>query len=161
MTKNIDTNNLKKLLDEQTINYSLIRGYNLIKTHINYYLELDINNYITNFDILETLTNEIFKKDDNIDELLSSKKVTLLQFSAEWCGPCKMLGPIIDELSVDNTDKNVTVAKINVEENQALAMKYGVRGIPTVIIFKDGEEQTRKVGVGPKSEFQSIIDGLL
>ena len=102
-----------------------------------------------------------FKKDDNIDELLSSKKVTLLQFSAEWCGPCKMLGPIIDELSVDNTDKNVTVAKINVEENQALAMKYGVRGIPTVIIFKDGEEQTRKVGVGPKSEFQSIIDGLL
>jgi thioredoxin 1 len=102
-----------------------------------------------------------FKKDDNIDELLSSKKVTLLQFSAEWCGPCRMLGPIIDELSVDNTDNDVTVAKINVDQNQELAVKYGVRGIPTVIIFKDGEEQTRKVGVTPKSEFQTIIDGLL
>ena len=72
-----------------------------------------------------------------------------------------MLGPIIDELSTDNVDKDVTVAKINVEENQTLAMKYGVRGIPTVIIFKDGEEQTRKVGVASKSEFQTIIDGLL
>lgn len=102
-----------------------------------------------------------FKKDDNIDELLSSKKVTLLQFSAEWCGPCRMLGPIIDDLSKENEDKDVTVAKINVEENQQLAVKYGVRGIPTVIIFKDGEEQTRKVGVGSKSEFQTIIDGLL
>jgi thioredoxin 1 len=110
---------------------------------------------------LKLMSKIEFKKDDNIDELLSSKKVTLLQFSAEWCGPCRMLGPIIDELSVDNTDNDVTVAKINVDQNQELAVKYGVRGIPTVIIFKDGEEQTRKVGVTPKSEFQTIIDGLL
>lgn len=102
-----------------------------------------------------------FKKDDNIDELLSSKKVTILQFSAEWCGPCRMLGPIIDELSEDNAGKDVTIAKINVEENQELAIKYGVRGIPTVIIFKDGEEQRRKTGICSKSEFQTIIDGLL
>jgi thioredoxin 1 len=72
-----------------------------------------------------------------------------------------MLGPIIDELNGDNIGKDVTIAKVNVEENQELAVKYGVRGIPTVIIFKDGEEQTRKVGVGSKSEFQTIIDGLL
>ncbi len=102
-----------------------------------------------------------FKKDDNIDELLSSKKVTLLQFSAEWCGPCRMLGPIIDELSTENTGKDVTIAKINVEENQELAIKYGVRGIPTVVIFKDGEEQSRKVGVASKADYQTIIDGLL
>jgi thioredoxin 1 len=98
---------------------------------------------------------------DNVDEALKTKKITVLDFWAEWCGPCKMLGPIIDDLSRENEGKDVTVAKINVEENQQLAIKYGVRGIPTVIIFKDGEEQTRKVGVSSKAEFQTIIDGLL
>jgi thioredoxin 1 len=98
---------------------------------------------------------------NNVEETLKEKKVTILDFWAPWCGPCRMLGPIIDELSVDNTDNDVTVAKINVDQNQELAVKYGVRGIPTVIIFKDGEEQTRKVGVTPKSEFQTIINGLL
>jgi thioredoxin 1 len=97
----------------------------------------------------------------NVNETLKQKKVTVLQFSAEWCGPCRMLGPIINELNEDNIGKDVTIAKVNVEENQELAVKYGVRGIPTVIIFKDGEEQTRKVGVASKSEFQTIIDGLL
>jgi thioredoxin 1 len=98
---------------------------------------------------------------DNVDETLKTKKITVLDFWAPWCGPCKMLGPIIDDLSRENEGKDVTVAKINVEENQQLAIKYGVRGIPTVIIFKDGEEQTRKVGVSSKAEFQTIIDGLL
>ena len=98
---------------------------------------------------------------DNVDEALKTKKITVLDFWAEWCGPCKMLGPIIDDLSRENEGKDVTVAKINVEENQQLAIKYGVRGIPTVIVFKDGEEQTRKVGVSSKAEFQTIIDGLL
>jgi thioredoxin 1 len=97
----------------------------------------------------------------NVEEALKQKKVTVLDFWAPWCGPCRMLGPIIDELSNDNSGKDVTIAKINVEESQELALKYGVRGIPTVIIFKNGEEQTRKVGVASKSEFQTIIDGLL
>jgi thioredoxin 1 len=99
--------------------------------------------------------------ENNVEEALKTKKITVLDFWAPWCGPCRMLGPIIDELNTDNADKDVTVAKINVEENQSLAVKYGVRGIPTVVIFKDGEEQTRKVGVTSKSEFQTIIDGLL
>jgi thioredoxin 1 len=107
------------------------------------------------------MSKVVFKKDDNINELLSTKKVSVLQFSAEWCGPCRTLGPIIDQLSEDNVDKDVIIAKINVDENQELAVKYGVRGIPTVIILKDGEEQSRKVGVTEKSEFQSIINGLL
>ena len=97
----------------------------------------------------------------NVEEALKQKKVTVLDFWAPWCGPCRMLGPIIDELSADNNGRDVPVAKVNVEENQELAIKYGVRGIPTVVIFKNGEEQTRKVGVASKSEFQTIIDGLL
>lgn len=98
---------------------------------------------------------------NNVEAALKEKKITVLDFWAEWCGPCRMLGPIIDELSVDYAGKDVTIAKINVEENQNLAIKYGVRGIPTVIIFKDGEELTRKVGVGSKTEYQTILDGLL
>jgi thioredoxin 1 len=97
----------------------------------------------------------------NVDEALKQKKVTVLDFWAPWCGPCRMLGPIIDELNEDNIGKDVIIAKVNVEENKELAVKYGVRGIPTVIILKDGEEQTRKVGVGSKSEFQTMIDALL
>jgi len=98
---------------------------------------------------------------NNVEEALKEKKVTVLDFWAPWCGPCRMLGPIIDELSNDNSGKDVTIAKINVDENQGLALKYGVRGIPTVIVLKEGEEKTRKVGFTSKAEFQSIIDGLL
>jgi thioredoxin 1 len=97
----------------------------------------------------------------NVEEALKEKKVTVLDFWAPWCGPCRMLGPIIDELSNDNSGKDVTIAKINVDENQDLAVKYGVRGIPTVVVLKEGEEKTRKVGFTSKAEFQSIIDGLL
>jgi thioredoxin 1 len=97
----------------------------------------------------------------NVEEALKQKKITVLDFWAPWCGPCRMLGPIIDELSSDNSGKDVTVAKVNVDENQELAVKYGVRGIPTVVILKDGEEQTRKVGVTSKLEFQTIIEELL
>ena len=97
----------------------------------------------------------------NFEEVLKEKNITMLDFWAPWCGPCRMLGPIIDELSTENTGKDVTIAKINVEENQELAIKYGVRGIPTVVIFKDGEEQSRKVGVASKADYQTIIDGLL
>ena len=98
---------------------------------------------------------------NNVEEALKEKKVTVLDFWAPWCGPCRMLGPIIDELSNDNSGKDVTIAKINVDENQGLAVNYGVRGIPTVIVLKEGEEQTRKVGFTSKAEFQTIIDGLL
>jgi thioredoxin 1 len=97
----------------------------------------------------------------NVEEALKEKKITVLDFWAPWCGPCRMLGPIIDELSNDNSGKDVTIAKINVDENQDLAVKYGVRGIPTVVVLKEGEEKTRKVGFTSKAEFQSIIDGLL
>jgi thioredoxin 1 len=98
---------------------------------------------------------------NNSEELLSQKTVTILQFSAQWCGPCRMLSPIIEQLSEDNQGKDVSVIKVNVDENQELAAKFGVRGIPTVVVLKDGEEKTRIVGLKEKSEYQSVIDGLL
>ena len=97
----------------------------------------------------------------NIEDVLKEKSVTVLDFWAPWCGPCRMLVPVIDTLSTEYEGKDVTIAKINVEENQDLAAKYAVRGIPTVLIFKDGEVVERKVGVEPKANYETAINALL
>lgn len=96
--------------------------------------------------------------DGNITETLNSNKITLVDFWAPWCGPCRMLGPIIEDLAKDNTD--VTIGKVNVDENSESAVKYGVRGIPTMIFFKDGEVVDKIVGVKSKAELQAKIDSL-
>jgi thioredoxin 1 len=75
----------------------------------------------------------------------------LVDFWAEWCGPCKMLGPILEEISVDLKDK-LQVVKVNLDENQDLAMKYSIRSIPTLLLFKGGELIDTKVGLLPKSD---------
>ena len=84
------------------------------------------------------------------DELVESGKNVLVDFYADWCGPCKMLSPIIDEIAEECTD--ITVGKVNVDENNLLAAKYNVMSIPTMIIFKNGKEQARLVGVRPKED---------
>ena len=73
----------------------------------------------------------------------------LVDFYADWCGPCKMVSPIVDEIAAERSD--ITVGKVNVDDENALAMKYGVMSIPTLIVFKDGEEVHRIVGYRPKS----------
>ena len=75
----------------------------------------------------------------------------LVDFWAEWCGPCKMLGPILEEISKDLKDK-LQVVKVNLDENQDLAMKYSIRSIPTLLLFKEGELIDTKVGLLPKSD---------
>lgn len=95
---------------------------------------------------------------DNIEETLSSKKITVIDFWAAWCGPCKMISPIIDELSTENQD--VTIGKVNVDSEIELARKYGVRGIPTLLFFKNGEVADKIVGVGSKAQLQLMIDNL-
>ena len=85
------------------------------------------------------------------EEVLKSEKPVLIDFYADWCGPCRMMGPIIDEIAEENKD-SIKVGKINVDENQDLAMEYGVMSIPTIVIIKNGEVSKTFVGVRDKNE---------
>lgn len=93
-------------------------------------------------------------------EVLKSDVLVLVDFWAPWCGPCRLVGPILDEIAVDNGEK-VKVVKVNVDENPALAQRYGIRGIPTMVFFKGGEQVDMTVGAAMKERIQEKIDGLL
>lgn len=90
-------------------------------------------------------------------DVLKASKPVLLDFWAEWCGPCKMIGPILEEIAVTYGEK-LQVAKLNVDENQATPAKFGVRGIPTLILFKNGVVTAQKVGALSKSQLTAFLD---
>ena len=94
------------------------------------------------------------------ETVLKSKKPVLVDFWAAWCGPCRMVGPIIVQISEEYKDKAV-VGKVDVDANQEFAAKYGVRNIPTVLVFQNGEVVGRQVGVAPKNAYTEAIDALL
>lgn len=95
--------------------------------------------------------------DDNFDsKVLESDKLTLVDFWAEWCAPCRMIGPIVEELANEHAGK-VNIGKLNVDENNKIATKYGIRSIPTLLFFKDGEILKHVVGVRSKEELQEVI----
>ena len=97
--------------------------------------------------------------ENEIPEGLLDTQITVLDFYGEWCGPCRSLTPIIDELITEYAnDKNVKILKINVDEQPAIANKFGVRGIPNVVFIKNGELVTRFSGVKPKSDIINIIE---
>ncbi len=97
-------------------------------------------------------------KDDTFEQdVLKSDTPVLVDFWAEWCGPCRQLSPIIDQIAEELGDK-VRIAKINIDENPEAPGKYGVRGIPTMILFKNGEAAATKVGALPKSQLKEWIE---
>ena len=103
----------------------------------------------------KTVTDSSFQQD-----VLGADKPVLVDFWAEWCGPCRMIAPALEELSSEFGER-VTIAKLNIDENPDAPAKYGVRGIPTMILFKNGQPAATKIGAEPKSRIQGWLEGVL
>jgi thioredoxin 1 len=101
------------------------------------------------------LTDDSFEQ-----EVLQASEPVLVDYWAEWCGPCKMIAPILDEIAKEYGGK-VKIAKLNIDENPGTPPKYGIRGIPTLMLFKDGNVEATKVGAVSKSQLTAFIDGNL
>lgn len=106
-------------------------------------------------DKIAEITNENFN-----DTVIKSEKPVLVDFWAEWCTPCRMLSPVIDEIA-QNYEGKILVGKINIDEQEALAQKFGVMSIPTLILFKDGNAVQKSVGVVGKDKIKNMIDAVL
>ncbi len=99
--------------------------------------------------------------DQNFEEdVIKSSAPVIVDFWAEWCGPCRMVGPILDEVSGEMGDK-VRIVKLNVDENPQTASKYGIMSIPTLLLFKDGKIASRQVGAAPKAKLVQWINGAI
>jgi thioredoxin 1 len=104
---------------------------------------------------IKTVTDASFDQD-----VINASGPVLVDFWAEWCGPCRMIAPALEEISNELGEK-VTVAKLNIDDNPDAPTKYGVRGIPTMILFKNGQPAATKVGAAPKSALQGWLEGQL
>tara|TARA_B100001765_G_scaffold208296_1_gene167305 strand:+ start:358 stop:678 length:321 start_codon:yes stop_codon:yes gene_type:complete len=98
--------------------------------------------------------------DSNFNNVISKNKTVLVDFWAEWCGPCRIIGPVIEELANEYEGKAI-IGKLDVDSNQESSVKYGVRSIPTILTFKDGEIVDRQVGAVPKETLKNIVDSQL
>ena len=103
----------------------------------------------------------LYVTDDSFEaEVLQAQQPVLVDYWAEWCGPCKMIAPILDEIANEYAGK-LKVAKVNIDDNQATPAKFGIRGIPTLMIFKNGNVEATKVGALSKSQLAAFIDSTL
>ena len=103
-------------------------------------------------DLIKHVSDATFEAD-----VLNADKPVLVDYWAEWCGPCKMIAPILDEVSATYQDK-LQIAKLNVDENRDIPAKFGIRGIPTLMLFKDGQLAATKVGAMSKAQLTAFID---
>ena len=94
------------------------------------------------------------------DDVLNSDKPVLVDFWADWCGPCKMIAPALEEISEELADK-VTIAKVDIMENTDIAAKFGVQSIPLMVLFKDGQPVAQKLGAAPKSQLKGWLESVL
>ncbi len=102
--------------------------------------------------------NIIHVSDESFEqEVLQSDKHVLIDYWSEWCGPCKMIAPVLDEVASEYSDK-IRVAKLNIDDNPATPPKYGIRGIPTLMLFKNGEVEATKVGAVSKAQLTAFLD---
>ena len=105
--------------------------------------------------------NLVHTNDSNFDaDVINAEKPALVDFWAEWCGPCKMIAPFLDEAATEYADK-LSVVKLNVDESPNVAAKFGIRSIPTLMLFKDGAVQAQKVGAFSKSQLAEFLDSNL
>ncbi|HBK52868.1 thioredoxin [Syntrophomonas wolfei] len=100
---------------------------------------------------------KVFNQDNWDKEVMQSDLPVLVDFWAPWCGPCKMVGPVVESLAAENAGK-INIGKVNVDENQDLAARFGIRGIPTLAFFRGGSEVKRIVGAQNKAQLQKAID---
>jgi len=98
-----------------------------------------------------------FSEQDFDDKVLASDQPVLVDFWAEWCGPCHIIAPIIEEIAVEYKDK-VTVGKLNVDQHPGIAARYGIRSIPNILLFKQGQVNNQLVGVVPKAQITDLLD---
>lgn len=99
----------------------------------------------------------IFNEENFENEVLKSYKTTIVDFYADWCGPCKMMSPVIDKIAEEKSE-TIKVGKVNVDDNQNLAIKYNIMSIPTILIFKNGSVVKSFIGVTAKEEIEKIIE---
>lgn len=105
-----------------------------------------------------TSQHVVYVTDGSFDsDVLKSDKPVLVDYWAEWCGPCRMIAPILDEVSAEYHER-IKVAKLDVDDNHATSMKYGIRGVPTLMLFKDGDVVATHVGALTKSQLTAFID---
>ena len=106
-------------------------------------------------DLIKHITDDSFESD-----VLTSERPVLVDYWAEWCGPCKMIAPILDEVAKDYGER-LQIAKLNVDQNTVVPAKFGIRGIPTLMLFKGGQLAATKVGAVSKAQLTSFLDGHL